>query len=37
MFLFEVLKSTDVLGHLAELPFVAFDCKGEYLETAPIK
>lgn len=37
MFLFEALKSTDVLGHLAELPFVAFDRKGEYLKTVPIK
>lgn len=37
MFLFEALKSTDVLGHLAQLPFVAFDCKGEYLETVSTK
>lgn len=37
MFLLEALKSTDVLGHLAQLPFVAFDCKGEYLETVSTK
>lgn len=37
MLLLEVLKSTDVFGHLTQLPFVAFDCEGQYLKTTSIQ